>query len=89
MQDPQEVVNFEKSHGFSAIDLERLFSGSFRELHVGSAISGMKRLIHASWTADNISFLMNFEEFTMMPLPHYNVLSFAGMGSKSDYLIWR
>lgn len=33
--------------------------------------------------------MRSLEEVAIMPIPHWNSMSFVGMGSKNQYLIWK
>lgn len=43
----------------------------------------------SSSLSQRFSFISNFDHLTVIPIPHLNVMNCIGMGSKTDYLIWR
>lgn len=75
--------------GFTAINFFALFSGEFKEVWVCHAATGHNSFINRSWTTDDLSLIRSLEDLVILPIPHWNSLSFVGMGSKNQYLIWK
>ena len=46
------------------------------------------RIVRAE-TNDVLCMMRNLHIVTVMPIPHWNLLSFIGMRSKNQYLIWK
>ena len=36
-----------------------------------------------------VCFMSHLHEIHIMPIPHWNIMSFMGMRSKNQYLIWK
>ena len=85
----EENRDFQKESGFTAINFYALFRGKFSEVWVCNAACGLNSKVSISWTDDTISLLKNMHSVSIMPMPHWNMISFVGMGSKSKYLIWK
>ena len=51
--------------------------------------TGHNNEVNRSWTTDDMSIMSSLEEVFIMPIPHWNSMSFVGMGSKNQYLIWK
>ena len=81
--------NFVQDSGFTAVNFNALFEGKVDETWVSHAATGLNSHIKRSWTTDDISIMTSLEEVAIMPIPHYNVMSFVGMGSKNQYLAWK
>ena len=58
-------------------------------MEVTSAACGLNSYIGKSMTTDDISVMKSLEEMSILPIPHWNLMSFVGMGSKNQYLIWK
>ena len=84
-----ESKHYKKNGYFYAINLDVLFNGVYREIPIAEVIEGTNHDINKGRTADNISILINFNSIVMIPLPHYNLLSFVGMGARSEYLAFQ
>ena len=78
---------YSRISGIAAVNLTVLSEGTYHEIFIAKAIQGTKHDIDRGWTTDNIAMLKSFNEIVMMPLPHYNLLSFVGMGSRNEYLV--
>jgi hypothetical protein len=53
------------------------------------AIVGVNRYIDFCNSSYRISFLKDFDNIEMVPVPHRNTINFLGMQAKNNYLIWR
>lgn len=84
-----EIKDFQKNSGFTAINFNGLFRSKFSEIWVCNAATGHNSTINISWTDDTLSLIKNIHSIAVMPMPHWNLISFVGMGSKSKYLIWK
>lgn len=56
---------------------------------LSEALTGAYTFIDFDDVTQTISYIRNYSEIIMMPLPHRNTVKFFGMGKKSDYLAWR
>ena len=77
------------SPGFFVYDIERLLNGQVEKYRISSTIGGVNHHIDRGFFSNSLSFVKNYSQITVMPFPHFNSLSFAGMGQMQDYLIWR
>ena len=75
--------------GLYVYDFSRLLQGQLEVHQLNEALAGAYSFIDFDDVTQTISFLKNYQEIVMMPLPHRNTIKFFGMGMKSDYLIWR
>jgi hypothetical protein len=46
-------------------------------------------MINRSWTNDSLAMMQSLHEISVIPLPHWNLMSLIGALSKNMYLIWR
>ena len=46
-------------------------------------------MLDVSRFSQHLSYIQNFDQLSVIPVPHLNLQSFIGMGAKQDYLIWR
>ena len=42
-----------------------------------------------NYTTDVLCIMDNVHHYLITPIPHWNIMSFNGMSSKSQYLIWK
>ena len=89
LNEKTENENFEQESGLTAINFHALFRGDFKEVWVCHSATGHNNEVNRSWTTDDMSIMSSLEEVFIMPIPHWNSMSFVGMGSKNQYLIWK
>lgn len=75
--------------GFYVYDIERLLNGKVEKYKIASAIGGVNFQIDKSTFSNRFSFIKNYSQITVIPVPHLNSLKCAGMSQMHDYLIWR
>ena len=63
--------------------------GSIEAYKLAPAVAGYGSFIDYSYAQGRITYYTNFNEISMLPLPHRNSINFLGMGKKEDYIIWR
>ena len=85
----KQPSKYVQESGFTSVNFNALFSGQFIEVEVTSAACGLNSYIGKSMTTDDISVMKSLEEMSILPIPHWNLMSFVGMGSKNQYLIWK
>ena len=77
------------SPGLYVYDFSKLLEGSIEVHNLGIALVGANNFIDFDFGMQTISYIKNYSTIRIMPLPHRNTIKFFGMGSKTDYLIWR
>ena len=75
--------------GLCVYDFSRLLEGNLEVHKLSDALVGSNSYIDYNKATQTISFMKNYSQIVMMPLPHRNTIKFFGMGDKKDYLIWR
>lgn len=76
--------------GLYAYDLNRLANSQILTTYkLKDAIVGVNKHIDFCHSSYRISFLKNFDNIEMVPVPHRNTINFLGMQPKQNYLIWR
>ena len=75
--------------GLCVYDFSRLLEGNLEVHKLSDALVGSNSFIDYNKATQTISFMKNYSQIVMMPLPHRNTIKFFGMGDKKDYLIWR
>ena len=90
MSDAQEIHRLEKaSDTFTHINYATIFAGHYTEIHISAAALGVNGYICRNNTTDVMAIMDNIHQMLIMPIPHWNIMSFNGMQSKSQYLIWK
>ena len=85
----EKIGRFSKEPGFVTVNLMALFRGHFSNLHICEGASGHNSTINRSWTSDCLAMMQSMHSICVMPLPHWNLMSFVGSRSKNQYLIWK
>jgi len=76
--------------GLYVYDLNRLVNdGHIENYLLELSTGGVNNHIDLSFETQTITFIKNYNEIVMIPIPHRNTINFMGMGPKEDYLIWR
>ena len=70
-------------------DFSRLSTENIEVHRLGSALVGVNNFIDYDAETLTISYIKDFNQLRMIPLPHRNTFKFFGMGQKSEYLLWR
>ena len=84
----EEVSVYDRA-GFYIVDLHRLVKGKVEKYKLLNAIGGFCNCIDRSIFSSRLSILQSFDQLTVVPFPHLNLIDFVGMELKSHYLIWR
>ena len=75
--------------GLCVYDFSRLLDGSLEVHQLSEALVGSNSFIDYNKYDQTISYMKNYSQIVMVPLPNRNTIKFFGMGNKKDYLIWR
>ena len=79
-----------ETSGLFIYDIRRLVTSDKLELYkLQSAIVGIDTDLSVSKFNERISFLRDYNKISILPFCHRNTVTFLGMGSRDDYLIWR
>ena len=90
LSEAAEITRLEKAADtFTHINFATIFSGHYTEIHVTGASLGVNGYLLRNYTTDVIAVMQNIHSMKIMPIPHWNIMSFNGMQSKSNYLIWK
>lgn len=91
LTEPKEIIRncSKEEEGCIAINFQALFKQKFSDILVHEAATGHNGRIVRCQTNDVLCMMRNLHIVTVMPIPHWNLLSFTGMRSKSQYLIWK
>ena len=91
LSDPKEIQRncAKEEEGCIAINFQALFKQKFSDIMVNVGATGHNGRIVRCQTNDVICMMRNLHHMSVMPIPHWNLLSFTGMRSRSQYLIWK
>ena len=82
--------NIDRVSGLYVYDLPRLVKDGVVELYkLQGASVGVNTNLDLSSYNQKLSFLKSYSAVSIFPVIHRNTMSFLGMGSKTEYLIWR
>ena len=84
----EEIQVFNRA-GFYILDLHSLVKGKVVKYKLLNGIGGFCSNIDRSIFSDRLTIGQSFDQLTVVPFPHLNMINFMGMQQKSDYLIWR
>lgn len=82
-------VGIPSESGLYVYDYSRLVQhGQVEVYKIRSASVGINTNIDYSDYMQRISFLSDYEDIEIVPIPHRNQINFFGMRPKDDYMIW-
>lgn len=87
LSDKREAKNYSKHSGLSLLKIYMLFKGTFHDMLVREAAARHNGKITRSNTSDVLSCMIHMHKIEIMPLPHWNLMSFVAMRSRNEYLI--
>ena len=96
--DPEDEYKLEKARevderfrhpGLYAFNILSLFEHKFNQVLVKPSATSHNSRITRGLTQDTVTLMESLHQIVIMPIPHWNLMNFVGMESKSDYLIWK